>query len=106
MGGEESGILYLKNYFQTEKPGIYKKTRNELMGVDFSTKFSPWLSMGYFSARQVFFFLDEYEDKEIKNESTYWIFLSCYGEIILDLLLVNLEERFSISKGLIFLKQM
>jgi len=74
MGGEKSGMSYLKKYFNTEKPHTYKKTRNELMGVNFSTKFSPWLSMGYVSSRQIFFFLDEYEKKETKNESTYWIF--------------------------------
>ena len=74
MGGEKSGMSHLKKYFNTEKPNTYKKTRNELMGVNFSTKFSPWLSMGYVSSRQIFFFLDEYEKKETKNESTYWIF--------------------------------
>jgi len=74
MAGEKSGMSYLKKYFNTKKPHTYKKTRNELMGVNFSTKFSPWLSMGYVSSRQIFFFLDEYEKKETKNESTYWIF--------------------------------
>jgi deoxyribodipyrimidine photo-lyase len=74
IGGEKSGISYLKKYFNSENPCRYKKTRNELMGVNFSTKFSPWLSMGYISPRQVFFFLHEYEKRETKNESTYWIF--------------------------------
>ena len=100
MGGEESGILYLKNYFQTEKPGIYKKTRNELMGVDFSTKFSPWLSMGYFSARQVFFFLDEYEDKEIKNESTYWIFFELLWRDYFRFIMIKYGDKLFYKNGL------
>jgi len=72
-GGGKSGISYLKKYFNSEKPGTYKKTRNELTGINFSTKFSPWLAMGYISSRQIFFSLDKYEKREIKNESTYWI---------------------------------
>ena len=104
MGGEESGILYLKNYFQTEKPGIYKKTRNELMGVDFSTKFSPWLSMGYFSARQVFFFLDEYEDKEIKNESTYWIFFELLWRDYFRFIIGKFGRKIFYKQGLNFFK--
>ena len=44
------------------------------MGIDFSTKFSPWLASGYISARQVYDFLLSYEFNVIKNESTYWIF--------------------------------
>ncbi|MDC0182587.1 DASH family cryptochrome [Nitrosomonadales bacterium] len=73
-GGEKSGVSYLIDYFETDKPKIYKETRNQLMGQNFSTKFSPWLAMGYISARQIFFYLKKYEDKVIKNESTYWIF--------------------------------
>ena len=74
MGGEKSGSNYLKGYFESDNPKTYKKTRNELMGKNFSTKFSPWLSFGFISARQIYFFLKEYENNIIKNESTYWIF--------------------------------
>jgi len=44
------------------------------MGKNFSTKFSPWLSSGYISPRQIFYLLKDYEKTKIKNESTYWIF--------------------------------
>ena len=44
------------------------------MGIDFSTKFSPWLASGYISARQIYDFLLKYESNVSKNESTYWIF--------------------------------
>lgn len=74
MGGEKAGISYLKKYFNSEKPSTYKKTRNELMGINFSTKMSPWLSNGFLSSRQIFNFLEDYENKKTKNESTYWIF--------------------------------
>ena len=44
------------------------------MGIDFSTKLSPWLACGYVSARQAYDFLLNYEENINKNESTYWIF--------------------------------
>ena len=74
FGGEDKGFAYLESYFSSNKPSTYKKTRNELMGIDFSTKFSPWLASGYISGRQVYDFLLSYESNVIKNESTYWIF--------------------------------
>jgi len=74
FGGEDKGFKYLEYYFSSNKPATYKKTRNELMGTGFSTKFSPWLATGYISARQVYDFLLSYESNVIKNESTYWIF--------------------------------
>ncbi|MDC6484882.1 DASH family cryptochrome [Methylophilaceae bacterium] len=74
MGGEKTGFLHLKKYFQSDNPATYKKTRNELIGQNFSTKFSPWLAMGFISARQIFFCLKKYEANVLKNESTYWIF--------------------------------
>jgi len=73
-GGEDKGFAYLGTYFSSNKPSTYKKTRNELMGIDFSTKFSPWLASGYISARQIYNFLLSYESNVSKNESTYWIF--------------------------------
>ena len=73
-GGEDRGLAYLEAYFSSNKPSTYKKTRNELMGIDFSTKFSPWLASGYISARQIYDFLLSYESNVSKNESTYWIF--------------------------------
>ena len=73
-GGEDRGLAYLETYFSSNKPSTYKKTRNELMGIDFSTKFSPWLASGYISARQIYDFLLSYESNVSKNESTYWIF--------------------------------
>ena len=74
FGGEDKGFAYLESYFRSNKPSTYKKTRNELIGIDFSTKFSPWLASGYISARQVYDFLLSYESSVIKNESTHWIF--------------------------------
>jgi deoxyribodipyrimidine photo-lyase len=104
MGGEKSGISYLKKYFQTKKPEIYKKTRNELMGVNFSTKFSPWLSMGYVSARQIFYFLDEYENTVTKNESTYWIFFELLWRDYFRFIIDKFGRKIFYKQGLNFFK--
>ena len=48
-GGEDAALERLKHYFwQTEKLKIYKSTRNGLLGMDYSSKYSPWLAWGLF----------------------------------------------------------
>jgi len=100
MGGEKSGILYLKKYFQSNKAESYKNTRNELTGINFSTKFSPWLSLGYISARQVFFYLDQYENNIKKNESTYWIFFELLWRDYFRFIMIKYGEKLFYKRGL------
>ena len=70
---ENGAQNYLKDYFADTKAHKYKQTRNELMGNEFSTKFSVWLAHGLISARQIFTSLKNYEESNGANESTYWI---------------------------------
>ncbi|MCK8482095.1 DASH family cryptochrome [Psychroserpens algicola] len=73
-GGETNAIQRLDDYFfKSKKIASYKKTRNGLVGVDFSSKFSPWLANGSISARTIYWQIKTFEDKHIKNESTYWL---------------------------------
>ncbi len=46
-GGETAGLKRVSYYFW-EKDLIqnYKETRNGMLGMDFSSKFSPWLALG------------------------------------------------------------
>jgi len=73
-GGERNANLYIHHYFKSKYPETYKLTRNNLMGIECSTKFSPWLSLGFISPNQIYKALKEYERKNTANESTYWIF--------------------------------
>jgi deoxyribodipyrimidine photo-lyase len=74
FGGETAALSRLENYFfETKKVGFYKKTRNGLMGTDYSTKFSPWLANGSLSARTIYWKIKEYEAKFSANDSTYWV---------------------------------
>jgi deoxyribodipyrimidine photo-lyase len=78
-GGEESALNHLENYtFNTEQIATYKETRNELVGVDFSTKFSPWLANGSLSARKIYREIKEFENQVVENESTYWVIFELF----------------------------
>ena len=73
-GGEKAALKRLEDYFfQTKKLGYYKKTRNGLVGVDYSSKFSPWLAHGCISARTIYRAVKRFEQNHYKNQSTYWL---------------------------------
>lgn len=73
-GGESQAIRRLDNYFfKTKKLGFYKKTRNGLLGTDYSSKFSPWLANGCISPRQIYWEVRRFEKENYKNQSTYWL---------------------------------
>ncbi len=73
-GGEDAAMDRLHKYFfETKKLGVYKKTRNGLIGKDFSSKFSPWLANGSISARSIYWQVKAFEKEFFKNESTYWL---------------------------------
>ena len=73
-GGESQALERLQDYFfTTKKLGVYKKTRNGLIGKDFSSKFSPWLANGCISARTIYHEVKRFEREYFKNQSTYWL---------------------------------
>ena len=73
-GGEMAGISRLDYYlWKTDHVAKYKETRNGLIGVDYSTKLSPWLAVGAVSPRKVFHSIKNYEAERSANHSTYWV---------------------------------
>ena len=73
-GGETEGLKRLEYYlFESKKASIYKNTRNGLVGIDYSTKFSPWLANGSISSKMIYWKLKSYENEFGANDSTYWI---------------------------------
>jgi deoxyribodipyrimidine photo-lyase len=72
-GGASAGEQHLKGYFVKNLASSYKQTRNGLDGMDYSTKFSPWLANGTISPRRVVQQLRQYETRVGANDSTYWI---------------------------------
>ncbi|WP_203258138.1 DASH family cryptochrome [Hyunsoonleella ulvae] len=73
-GGENAALNRLDDYiFQTKTLGVYKKTRNGLVGKDYSSKFSSWLANGSISPRTIFWQVKQFEKEYYKNQSTYWL---------------------------------
>ncbi|GAB4328133.1 MAG: DASH family cryptochrome [Flammeovirgaceae bacterium] len=74
VGGESHGIGRLQEYiWEKDLLKNYKNTRNGLLGADYSSKFSAWLSLGFLSPRYIFEQVKSYEASRIANESTYWL---------------------------------
>lgn len=74
LGGETAGRAHLHSYFNRGLASSYKQTRNGLDGMDYSTKFSPWLAKGCLSPGQIISNLRQYEQRVESNDSTYWIY--------------------------------
>ena len=75
QGGETAALQHLEYYFwKKELAKTYKNTRNELVGTDFSTKFSPWLAQGCISPKKIYWELKKFETEKVENDSTYWIY--------------------------------
>lgn len=73
-GGETQGLQELNYYlWETDLIKTYKETRNELLGRDYSSKFSAYLALGCLSPKQIYYEVKKYESERTKNKSTYWL---------------------------------
>ncbi|WP_338814567.1 DASH family cryptochrome [Bernardetia sp. Wsw4-3y2] len=73
-GGETAALQRLNYYlFESNLLQTYKETRNGLLGGDYSSKFSAWLSNGSISPKMIWSEVERYENEITSNESTYWI---------------------------------
>ncbi|WP_317131648.1 DASH family cryptochrome [Pareuzebyella sediminis] len=73
-GGENEANRRMQYYLWDSKNlSKYKKTRNGLVGPDYSSKLSAWLANGSLSARTLYWEVARYERDIEKNESTYWL---------------------------------
>ncbi|MFB6192492.1 MAG: DASH family cryptochrome [Haloarculaceae archaeon] len=73
-GGETAALERLREYvWEGDHLRRYKRTRNGLVGADYSSKFSAWLSAGCLSPRYVKREVDRYEAERVANDSTYWL---------------------------------
>ena len=73
-GGTDCGYQRIHEWIWEKKCILnYKKTRNQLIGSEYSSRFSPWLSMGCLSAKEIYWSIRDFESKYEANESTYWM---------------------------------
>ncbi len=71
-GGETAALQRLKAYFWESSTALqhYSKTKNQLLGSDYSSKFSAWLALGCISIRTIYEELQQYQNQHKHTEST------------------------------------
>lgn len=100
-GGEDSAIQRLNYYIgESRLVATYKETRNQLVGPDYSTKFSAWLACGCLSARYIYHQLKEYEHKHGANESTYWVFFELLWRDYFQFMMAKYGRKFFFRNGI------
>ena len=72
-GGEAAALAHLGQYLARGLPHSYKRTRNDLMGRDYSSKWSPWLATGALSPRQALAQLRQFEAEHGASDGSYWL---------------------------------
>ena len=71
---DQEVISRIDFYFGNKKlPSSYFDTRNGLLGVEYSTQLSPYLSCGALDVRYIYNCVKNYEQEYGDNKSTYWI---------------------------------
>ncbi len=71
-GGETAALERLEYYtFKSELLTGYRWSRNKSDGMDYSSKFSPYLALGCISLRKVYEKVKDYEQHIKKNQSTW-----------------------------------
>lgn len=72
-GGETAALAHLWQYLARGLPHRYKATRNGLMGLDLSSKWSPWLATGALSPRTALEALRAFEAAQGVSDGSYWL---------------------------------
>jgi deoxyribodipyrimidine photo-lyase len=100
-GGESEAQKRLQHYFyQTQRLSVYKETRNEMVGPDYSSKFSAWLAHGCISARFIFEEIKKYEDKFGENDSTYWLVFELLWRDFFHFMFQKHQSKFFLYEGI------
>ena len=100
-GGETEGYKRLRYYFeQTKAISNYKQTRNEMIGADYSSKFSAWLAVGCLSPREIYIELKKYEEHYGANESTYWLIFELLWRDYFRFMMKKHRHQFFLQTGI------
>ena len=71
-GGETSGLERLQHYiWESQNILSYSDRRNDLIGTNYSSKFSAYLSQGCLSPKTIFYEIKKFELKYGESKSTY-----------------------------------
>jgi deoxyribodipyrimidine photo-lyase len=100
-GGETEAINRLNHYFfETQCLSKYKETRNGMMGVDYSSKFSAWLALGCISPRFIYSEVKKYEKQFGANDSTYWLIFELLWRDFFRFMFKKHQTKFFLYQGI------
>jgi deoxyribodipyrimidine photo-lyase len=100
-GGETEAIQRLQHYFyDTKCLSTYKETRNEMVGADYSSKFSAWLAMGCISPRFIYAEIKKYEKQFGANDSTYWLVFELLWRDFFRFMFKKYQTKFFLYEGI------
>lgn len=100
-GGESQALKRLDYYFFKSKSiASYKETRNEMIGSDYSSKFSAWLALGCISPRFIYKELQTYESLYTANDSTYWMVFELLWRDYFRFMMKKYQNKFFRKNGI------
>jgi deoxyribodipyrimidine photo-lyase len=100
-GGETEALKRLNHYFyQTKGLSKYKETRNEMVGADYSSKFSAWLALGCISPRYIYEEVKKYEKQFETNDSTYWLIFELLWRDFFRFMFKKHQTKFFLYSGI------
>ena len=99
-GAETAALAHLDGYFARGLAHAYKRTRNRLQGIDFSSKLSPWLACGALAARTVHARLAAFEQAHGSSDGTYWLWFELLWRDYFRLLHLKYGRRLYRYRGL------
>lgn len=100
-GGRTSGLQRLKHYIWDNQAIVnYKETRNGMINFDDSSKFSPWLSLGCLSAKEIYWQIKDFENRVKKNDSTYWLIFELLWRDYFKFLAEKYQQKIFVASGL------
>jgi len=74
IGGRSAALIHIHEYLAGNGAiRHYKETRNGLLGKEYSSKLSPWLSWGCLGVDEVIQAIHQHEVLFGENESTHWL---------------------------------
>lgn len=100
-GGESPAIQRMMYYFGESKlVSTYKQTRNQLLGSDYSTRFSAALAHGCLSPRYIYHSLKQYEQNNGATESSYWVVFELLWREYFRLMMSKYGTRYFSKQGI------
>lgn len=99
-GGESKAMKRLQHYFfETEDLTHYRWTRNRSLGLEYSSKFSPYLATGCISPRTIYEAVKRYEQDIKKNQSTWWLIFEMVWRDYFTFKLMRFQNKVFLTEG-------